>query len=118
MSFNWAYIVPILLILVLIHEWGHFATARWVGIKVEEFGFGLPPRLFGFVRNGVIYSINLFPVGGFVRMLGEDRSSDDPESFNQKRPWQRALVTGAGALMNFLFAVLLLAAIAVGVGRP
>ena len=69
---NWAYIIPILLVLVLIHEWGHFITARKVGIKVEEFGFGLPPRLFGFVLDGVLYSINALPFGGFVRMLGED----------------------------------------------
>jgi regulator of sigma E protease len=118
LDLNWAYIIPILLLLVLIHEWGHFITARKVGIKVEEFGFGLPPRLFGFVRNGVLYSINALPFGGFVRMLGEDGASEDPASFNQKKPWQRALVTGAGALMNFLFAVVLLAVIAMGYGRP
>lgn len=118
MDFNWVYIIPILFVLILIHEWGHFATARWVRIKVEEFGFGLPPRLFGWTRDGVLYSINALPFGGFVRMLGEDRSSDDPQSFNQKRPWQRALVTGAGALMNFLFAVILLTAVAAGFGQP
>jgi regulator of sigma E protease len=118
LNLSWAYIVPILLVLVLIHEWGHFVTARWVGVKVEEFGFGLPPRLFGFVRNGVLYSINALPIGGFVRMLGEDRASEDPAAFAQKRPWQRALVVSAGALMNFLFAVILLTAITSGYGRP
>lgn len=118
MDFSWAYIIPILFILILIHEWGHFASARKVGITVEEFGFGLPPRLVGWTRNGVVYSINALPIGGFVRMLGEDRSSDDPNSFNQKKPWQRAFVTVAGAGMNFLFAALLLIVISVGYGRP
>jgi regulator of sigma E protease len=116
-EFNWLFIIPILLVLVFIHELGHFVAARRVGIKVEEFGIGLPPRVFGIVRDGVLYSINALPIGGFVRMLGEDSSSKDPASFNQKTPWQRALVTGAGALMNFLFAVLLLTIIAVGYGR-
>ena len=116
-DFNWAYIIPILLVLVLIHELGHFAAARWVGIKVEEFGFGLPPRLFGFTHKGVLYSINALPIGGFVRMLGEDRMNEDPASFNQKRPWQRALVVVAGALMNLLLAMVLLTAIAAGHGR-
>lgn len=118
MDLNWAYIIPILLVLILIHELGHFFAARWVGITVEEFGFGLPPRLIGINHGGVIYSINALPVGGFVRMLGEERASNDPTSFNQKSPAQRALVTGAGALMNFLFAVILLAGIAMGYGRP
>ncbi len=117
MDFNWLYIVPILFVLILIHEWGHFASARKVGIKVEEFGFGLPPRLAGFVHDGVVYSINALPIGGFVRMLGEDRASDDPASFNQKKPWERAFVTVAGATMNFIFAVLLLIAVSAGYGR-
>lgn len=115
---NWLYIIPILIALIYIHELGHFLAARAVGIKVEEFGFGIPPRLFGIERGGVLYSINWLPFGGFVRMLGEDSSSDDPASFNQKRPWQRAFVTVAGATMNFLFAVILLTIIAVGFGRP
>ena len=117
MDFSWVFIVPILFVLILIHEWGHFASARKVGIKVEEFGFGLPPRLVGFVHDGVVYSINALPIGGFVRMLGEDRASDDPASFNQKKPWERAFVTVAGATMNFIFAVLLLIAVSAGYGR-
>ena len=57
---------------MFVHELGHFITARLAGITVQEFGFGLPPRLFGFKRNGVIYSINLIPFGAFVKMLGEE----------------------------------------------
>jgi regulator of sigma E protease len=62
-------------ILVLVHELGHFLTAKKFGIKVEEFGFGLPPRIFGIKRGETIYSINWLPIGGFVRMFGED---EDP----------------------------------------
>ncbi|MBD3156532.1 RIP metalloprotease RseP, partial [Candidatus Peregrinibacteria bacterium] len=59
-------------IIILIHEWGHFWTARKVGIKVEEFGIGLPPRIWGKKIKGTIYSVNWIPFGGFVRLYGED----------------------------------------------
>ena len=61
-----------LLVLVLIHEFGHFLIAKKFGIKVEEFGFGIPPRLFGKKFGETLYSINALPLGGFVRLLGED----------------------------------------------
>jgi regulator of sigma E protease len=101
------YIIPILAILILAHEAGHFLTARLVGIKVEEFGIGFPPRLFGFRRGGVLYSINLIPIGGFVRVLGEDGKSFAPDSMQAKPRLQRALFISAGSLMNFLLAILL-----------
>ncbi len=68
--FNGLYIIPILAVLILIHEVGHFVSARAVGVKVEEFGIGIPPRIKGWRRNGVIWSINAIPFGGFVRVLG------------------------------------------------
>lgn len=101
------YIIPILAILILAHETGHFITARLVGIKVEEFGIGFPPRLFGFRRGGVLYSINLIPIGGFVRVLGEDGKSFAPDSMQAKSRLQRALFICAGSFMNFLLAILL-----------
>jgi regulator of sigma E protease len=99
--------VVLLGVLVGIHELGHFATARFFGIQVEEFGFGFPPRLWGRRRNGTLYSINAIPLGGFVRMKGENGEWDDPRSFGAKPAWQRAIVLCAGAFMNLLGALVL-----------
>jgi len=99
-------------ILVLVHEWGHFYAARRSGIKVEEFGFGMPPRAWGKKIGETIYSLNWIPFGGFVRLMGEDAS--DPKvlankrSFASKSPRVRILVVTAGVLMNFLLAYVLL----------
>lgn len=99
-------------ILILVHEAGHFIVARRNGIKIEEFGFGLPPRLWGKKYGEVLYSINWIPFGGFVRMLGEDPSDPqtkkNPRSFMRKTKWQRTKVVCAGVIMNFLLAWVLL----------
>lgn len=108
---NGLYIVPILAVLILIHEIGHFVSARLCGVKVEEFGIGIPPRLFGFVRNGVIWSINAIPFGGFVRVKGEDGKNVEPDSMNAKSPAQRAFFLSAGAGMNVILAVVLMIAV-------
>ncbi|MDQ3811448.1 MAG: M50 family metallopeptidase [Chloroflexota bacterium] len=97
--------LPILSIMMLVHELGHFITARLASISVLEFGFGLPPRLIGFKRNGIIYSINWIPFGAFVKMLGEEDPSA-PGSFAGKPLGIRAIVLAAGSAMNFLLAVL------------
>ncbi|MCH8821275.1 site-2 protease family protein [Patescibacteria group bacterium] len=99
--------ILILLFLIFIHEFGHFVTAKFFKIKVEEFGFGFPPRLWGKKKGETIYSINWIPAGGFVRLLGEDGDSEDPRSFTKKSPWIRATVVSSGVVINFLFAVLL-----------
>src|SRR5438445_8118208 len=96
--------LPILSVMMFVHELGHFITARLTGITVLEFGFGLPPRLWGFKRNGVIYSINWIPFGAFVKMLGEEDPTA-PGSFASKSRYVRALVLAAGSAMNFLLAV-------------
>lgn len=102
------WIVPVLAVLILVHELGHFFAARMCGVKVEEFGIGIPPRLFGWTRNGVLWSINAIPFGGFVRVKGEDGSNVEPDSMNAKPPHQRAFFLAAGAAMNIVFAVLLM----------
>ena len=109
--FNGLYIIPILAVLILIHEIGHFVSARLCGVKVEEFGIGIPPRLFGWKRNGVIWSINAIPFGGFVRVLGEDGKNHDPGSMNTKSPAQRAFFLAAGSAMNVLLAIVLMIAV-------
>ncbi len=105
---NGLYIIPILAFLILIHEVGHFVTARMVGVKVEEFGIGIPPRVKGWTRNGVIWSINAIPFGGFVRVKGEDGADMDPGSMNTKSPGQRAFFLAAGSFMNIVTALVLM----------
>jgi len=105
---NALYIVPILALLILVHEFGHFFAARAVGAKVEEFGIGIPPRLKGWERNGVIWSLNWIPFGGFVRVKGEDAKDVGPDSMNSKSPAQRAFFLAAGSMMNFLLAIVLM----------
>lgn len=104
--------VLIFSLLILIHELGHFYMARRAGIKVEEFGFGLPPRIWGKKKGDTLYSINAIPFGGFVRMMGED--AHDPnmlvnkDSFASKTMRQRVGVLIAGVFMNFVLAWFLL----------
>ncbi|MDO8676625.1 MAG: RIP metalloprotease RseP [Candidatus Azambacteria bacterium] len=99
----------ILGVLVLTHEWGHFIVARRAGLIVEEFGFGFPPRLFSFKRGETLYSINLLPLGGFVKIMGEDGSGiDNPRSFASKTVGVRSLITVAGVAMNFILGTILL----------
>jgi regulator of sigma E protease len=106
-SLSALYIIPILAILILVHEIGHFAAARMVGIRVKEFGLGLPPRLFGRERGGVIYSFNAIPLGGFVRVHGEDGSAKDEDSLHAKGKLERTFFYGAGSFMNFALAIVL-----------
>lgn len=104
--------VLIFSLLILVHELGHFLAAKRADVKVEEFGFGLPPRMFGMKKGETIYSLNWIPFGGFVRMLGEDGS--DPESKKNKRSfvnktlWQQTKIVCAGVFMNLFLAFLLL----------
>jgi regulator of sigma E protease len=108
----------ILSLLIFVHELGHFVMARRVGAKVEEFGFGYPPRIFGIRRGETIYSLNWIPIGGFVKILGEDgEDRENPRSLNSKSIWQRAQVFSAGVIMNFILAAALLS-IGYAIGLP
>lgn len=97
----------ILILLIFVHELGHFLAAKASGVKVEEFGFGLPPRLVGVRWGETIYSLNLLPIGGFVRMAGE-LDADTPRSLGSKSIPIRLLVLSAGSIMNILLPVVLL----------
>ncbi len=103
--------LAVLSVLVFVHELGHFATAKMAGIKVQEFGFGYPPRVFGITRGETTYSINLLPLGGFVKMLGENASPGDPRAFASKSRAVRATVLIAGSAMNLLLVPILYAAV-------
>ncbi len=108
----------ILSLLIFVHELGHFVMAKRAGAKVEEFGFGYPPRIFGIRRGETIYSLNWIPIGGFVKILGEDgEERDNPRSINSKSIWQRAKIFSAGVIMNFILAAALLS-IGYAIGLP
>lgn len=98
-------------VLVFVHELGHFVVAKRSGMRVEEFGFGFPPRLWSFRYRGTLYSINLIPFGGFVRIYGEEGEHRRAEgSFSHAGFWAQLGVVVAGVFMNFLLAVVLLMA--------
>ncbi len=107
--------ILILAILVLVHEFGHFIIAKLNGIKVEEFGFGFPPRLFGIKKGETLYSFNALPIGGFVKLYGEEyfemqkksKSKENKKAFVYKKPYQKAAVIVGGVLMNILLAVVI-----------
>lgn len=99
----------VLALLVLAHEFGHFITARKAGMRVHEFGFGFPPKLFSKKVGETVYSFNLLPLGGFVKIKGEDgEAADEPDSFGYQKAWKRAVVLVAGVAMNFVLAGVLL----------
>ena len=95
-------------VLVLVHEFGHFIMAKGAGMKVEEFGFGFPPRLFSWKKGETVYSFNWIPFGGFVKILGEDGDTRAPHSFASASFLNRLLVLVAGVVMNFFLAAVLL----------
>jgi regulator of sigma E protease len=94
----------ILGLLVFVHELGHFVMAKRAGMKVDEFGFGFPPRMFGIKKGETVYSINWIPLGGFVKIVGENGDSQEPGSFSSKGFWPRFFTLIAGVVMNVIFA--------------
>ncbi len=110
------YVIAVLVfgLLILIHEFGHFITARIFGVRVREFSIGMGPKLFSKVskKNQTKYSLRLLPIGGYVSMQGEDsetEAGEDPqESFGNKAIWKRMIIVSAGALMNLLLGFLIM----------
>lgn len=111
--------IAMLLILVLVHEAGHLIAAKLAGCTVEEFGFGFPPRLFSRMWGGTRYSLNLVPLGGFVKIQGENMDDIQPAatSFSSKSAAWRTFILSAGVFMNVVLAYVLLT-IQSGVGAP
>ncbi len=108
--------------LVILHELGHFVAARRGGVEVEEFGIGFPPRLGGKKVGGTLYSINLLPLGGFVRLKGEDAAEKGPGTFGAARLGVKAKILLAGVVMNLVTAVVILYGLCLvglpGLGQP
>ena len=121
--------IPVFLLmfslLIAVHEFGHYLTARLLGMRVLEFAFGFPPRAFGIRHAGIDYTVNWIPFGGFVRILGQDDfalqqdGKGAPDAFTARPWWAQAIVLVAGVTMNFVLAIVVLtAAFALGTPGP
>ena len=96
-------------VIIFVHELGHFLTARFFGVTVNEFSIGMGPKVFSKKsKDGIVYSLRLLPVGGFVSMAGEDEESDDPNSFEKKSKFARFIILFAGAFMNLLLGFIIM----------
>lgn len=111
------YFILILLLLVIVHEFGHFQMAKWFKMQVDEFAFGFPPKAFSFIHRKTKFSFNILPIGGYVRIKGEDGEDTSSGSFGSKSYLARILVLIAGILMNVLIAYFLFFG-AVSLGLP
>lgn len=127
--------LAVLSLIVFVHEFGHYYTARKIGVKAKEFGFGMPPRAIGWYKNkegkwkkvyggkevddadDTIWSLNWLPLGGFVQLGEDDETSEDPNHFINKKIWQKAVVLFAGVSMNVVLAMVLIS-IGFMVGLP
>lgn len=107
----WPYVIAIILflILIVIHEFGHFIAAKLLGVRVNEFAVGFGPKLFKWGKGETKYAINLVPLGGYCAMEGEDESSSDDRAFCNKKPWRRLLIVMMGAVFNLILGLILVA---------
>src|SRR6185295_20003778 len=96
-----------LIALMVIHEFGHFVIAKKFGAKVEEFGIGYPPRLYGKKFGETLYSVNLIPLGAFVKIYGEEGDVDDYRSFANLKIWQRILIVLGGVIAFWVAAAII-----------
>lgn len=107
---NLAVALIVLSILILVHELGHFLVAKMCGIRVLEFSMFMGPKLFSFQKGETLYTLRLIPMGGYVKMEGEEVASEDPRAFSRQKIWKRFLVVCAGPVMNVALAFLLMTA--------
>lgn len=105
-------------VLVLVHEFGHFFAAKATGVRVEEFGLGLPPKIVGKKKWGTIWSLNWLPIGGFCKLYGENEAEKEKFAFNNKNPWQKALIVLGGVFMNMVLAITIFAIVYTIMGIP
>lgn len=94
-------------LLIAIHEWGHFITAKMFGVKVNEFAIGMGPIVFSKQKGETRYSLRAIPMGGFCAMEGEDEESESPRAFGRQAAWKRFIILGAGAFLNFVVGFLI-----------
>ncbi len=111
--------IVVLLIMITVHEFGHYVAGKLLGFGIEEFAIGFGPKLYSKkAKSGEVFSVRALPIGGFCAFKGEDEEDDDPKAFNNRKPWQRIIVLISGALMNFLLALLLIFLLFGAYGRP
>ena len=108
----------VFLMVILFHEFGHFIVAKMVGIKVNEFSIGMGPKIIQKQKGETKYSIRILPIGGYVSMEGEDENSEDPRSFNKVPALSRIAVVTAGAIMNFVLAIIVFSIVSFNIGMP
>ena len=107
----WPYLVAIalFLVLIIIHEFGHFIAAKLLGVRVNEFAVGFGPKLFSKQGKETKYSVNLVPLGGYCAMEGEDEASGDSRAFCNKKPWKRFIIVMMGATFNLILGLIIVA---------
>ncbi len=110
------YAVLMFCVLIFIHELGHFIAAKKCGVKVNQFALGMGPAIFKKQKGETEYSLRIFPIGGFCAMEGEDTESEDSRAYNNKKPWQKALIAFAGPAMNVVLALILMCIIMFAMG--
>lgn len=111
-------VIFVFALLIASHELGHFVVAKLSGVKVLEFALGMGPKILGFKRGETNYSLRLLPIGGYVKMLGEEEDSNDPRAVCNINPWKRILISLAGAFMNFVLAIVLFTIVLYNLGTP
>ena len=105
-------------IVIAVHEFGHFIVAKLSGVKVHEFALGMGPKLFQIKKGETEYTLRLLPIGGYVKMEGEDEDSDDERSFGKRSGWIKIAIVAAGAFMNFVLAIIVFTIYSYNVGVP
>lgn len=109
--------IAVLLVMITIHELGHYSFGKWLGFKINEFSIGFGKAIYSKTRkNGEKFSVRLIPLGGYCAFAGEDEDDADPNAFNNKAPWKRILVLFAGVLFNFISAIFFAFILLVGFG--
>lgn len=108
----------VFLLVILLHELGHFTVAKLVGIKVNEFSIGMGSKIYQKQKGETKYTLRILPIGGYVSMEGEDEESNDPRGFGKASPLARMAVVAAGAFMNFVLAIIVLSIVSFNIGEP
>ncbi len=110
--------IAVFWILVFIHEFGHFIVAKWSGVTVHEFSLGMGPSVLKYQGKETLYALRLLPIGGYVKMEGDDEISDSPNAFNAKSPVKRFAILFAGPFMNFVLAFVIISGLFTYYGLP
>ena len=111
-------VVVFFVILIVPHEFGHFITAKMMGVKVNEFSFGMGPSIWQKQGKETLYSVRLFPIGGYCALEGENEDTGDPRAFNSKPGWKKIIILLAGVTMNMITALLIVSMVLLYAGEP